>query len=59
MTVKRRKAIVPESLSTHLVKERTGKAVVTKCGVIADLSSRAPVKVTLWGSEVTCPSCSS
>lgn len=59
MTIKRR-GQRPNSdtpLSTHMVKERTGKAVTTKCGVIADTSSRQPVKVTMWGSEVTCSRC--
>lgn len=41
----------------HLVKERDGKgAIVTKCGVITDPKSRAPVKVTMW-NDYTCGRC--
>ena len=56
--IKRRRQPKPtDELSTHLMKERTGKVVVTKCGVIADVSARQPVKTTAWASEVTCARC--
>lgn len=57
--IKRRRQppAVGTPLSVHMVKEQNGKVVVTKCGVIADTSSRQPVPVTKWNSEVTCTRC--
>lgn len=41
----------------HLMKERQGAVVTTKCGVIADTSSRSAVRTTAWASEITCMRC--
>jgi hypothetical protein len=40
----------------HLVKERSGHFVTTKCGTISDQRTRAPVKVTIW-NDYDCAEC--
>lgn len=40
----------------HIVKERTGKVVQTRCGVIVDTSARQPVRTTIW-NDYDCRDC--
>lgn len=43
----------------HLMKERAGYVITTKCGNIVDTHprNRTAVKTTAWNSEITCRGC--
>lgn len=46
-------------MTVHLLKERTGKVFVAKCGHRVELKrdGRQPDEFTVWGGRVTCPEC--
>ena len=37
----------------HMLKERKGQEVLTKCGVLG----KAEVTTTVWWTDLTCPDC--